>query len=44
LVLENNAELVESFVRRARYAAEDAEQRSRMVLLAQVGLVGGRSR
>lgn len=36
LVFEGDAIRVEEFVRRARFAAEDAEQRDRMVLLAQV--------
>ena len=37
LVEERDELAVEKFVREARYAAEDDEQRSRMVLLAQVG-------
>jgi predicted nucleotidyltransferase len=37
LVLETDALRVEEFVRRARFAAEDAEQRDRMILLAQIG-------
>jgi predicted nucleotidyltransferase len=44
LVLERDEAQVERFVRDARYAAEDDEQRSRMVLLAQVGRVGGAER
>lgn len=36
LMFEGDALRVEEFVRRARFAAEDAEQRDRMVLLAQV--------
>lgn len=36
LVFEGDAIRVEGFMRRARFAAEDAEQRDRMVLLAQV--------
>lgn len=44
LVLERDELAVERFVRSARYAAEDDEQRSRMVLLAQVGQVGGSTR
>jgi predicted nucleotidyltransferase len=39
-LFERDEELVENFVRRARFAAEDAEQRDRMVLLAQAGHVG----
>lgn len=41
LVVENDALALEEFLRRTRYAAEDEEQRARMVLLAQVGQVGG---
>lgn len=41
LVEERDELAVENFVREARYAAEDDEQRSRMILLAQVGEVGG---
>jgi predicted nucleotidyltransferase len=40
LILEADELGVERFLRRARYAAEDAEQRHRMILLAQVGHVG----
>ncbi|NOY93612.1 MAG: nucleotidyltransferase domain-containing protein [Deltaproteobacteria bacterium] len=40
LILEEDELAVERFVRRARHAAEDAEQRHRMILLAQVGHVG----
>lgn len=36
LVVERDEDEVARFVRHARYAAEDDEQRSRMVLLAQV--------
>jgi predicted nucleotidyltransferase len=35
-VLEADALAVEDFLRRARFAAEDMEQRDRMILLAQV--------
>jgi hypothetical protein len=35
LVVEKEEEPVERFVRAARYAAEDAERRDRMVVLAQ---------
>lgn len=41
LVMEGNEIEVERFVREIRHAADDAEQRSRMILLAQVGQVGG---
>lgn len=44
LVDERDAVAVERFVREARYAAEDDEQRSRMVLLAHVDRVGSSSR
>lgn len=44
LVYERDDAVVEDFVRKARFAAEDQEQRDRMVLLAQVGQVGGSSR
>lgn len=44
LLVEHDEAEVERFVRAARYAAEDDEQRSRMVLLAQVGSVGGGER
>lgn len=44
LVVEQDEARVERFVRDARYAAEDDEQRSRMVLLAQVGRLEGTSR
>ena len=44
LVDERDELAVEGFVRAARYAAEDDEQRSRMVLLAQVGQIGGADR
>ena len=44
LVDERDELAVEGFVRAARYAAEDDEQRSRMILLAQVGQVGGADR
>ena len=44
LLVECDQAEVERFVRMARYAAEDDEQRSRMVLLAQVGSVGGGQR
>lgn len=37
LVYERDELEVERFMRAARYAAEDDEQRSRMILLAQVG-------
>lgn len=40
LVFEGEAIRVEEFVRRARFAAEDAEQRDRMVLLAQLDGMG----
>jgi uncharacterized protein len=36
LVLEVDALAAEAFLRRARFAAEDAEQRDRMILLAQI--------
>jgi predicted nucleotidyltransferase len=44
LLIERNEPAVMEFLRRARFAAEDAAQRDRMVLLAQVGQVGGRTR
>lgn len=44
LLLEGDEERLSEFLRRARFAAEDAAQRDRMVLLAQVGSVGGRTR
>lgn len=40
LVFEGDAVRVEEFTRRARFAAEDAEQRERMVLLAQIDDAG----
>ena len=40
LVFEGDAVRVETFMRRARFAAEDAEQRDRMVLLAQIDDAG----
>jgi predicted nucleotidyltransferase len=40
LVLESDALGVEAFVRHARFAAEDAEQRDRMILLAQIAPEG----
>lgn len=36
LVIENDEFAVEEFVRRARWDAEDEEQRNRMILLAQI--------
>jgi predicted nucleotidyltransferase len=36
LVVENDEPAVEEFVRRARWDAEDEEQRNRMILLAQI--------
>jgi predicted nucleotidyltransferase len=44
LIHEADELAVECFVRMARFAAEDWEQRNRMILLAQVGQVGGSSR
>jgi predicted nucleotidyltransferase len=44
LVIERDEAHVELFVREARYAAEDDEQRARMVLLAQVGDRGSATR
>ncbi len=41
LLAEPDEEAVEDFVRRARWAAEDDEQRSRMILAAQVAHGGG---
>ena len=43
VISERDDLAVEQFVRSARFAAEDAEQRDRMILLAQVGQVGGSS-
>jgi predicted nucleotidyltransferase len=40
LLFVDNAPRVEEFLRRARFAAEDAEQRDRMVLLAQIDGLG----
>ena len=36
LVVEHDEPVVEEFVRRARWDAEDEEQRNRMILLAQI--------
>ena len=36
LVIEHDESAVEEFVRRARWDAEDEEQRNRMILLAQI--------
>ena len=36
LVVERDELAVEEFVRRARWDAEDEEQRNRMILLAQI--------
>lgn len=44
IILERDELAVERFVRHTRYGAEDAEQRARMILLAQVGRIGGASR
>jgi predicted nucleotidyltransferase len=44
LLVERDEAHVERFVRGARYAAEDDEQRARMVLLAQVGDRGSAAR
>jgi predicted nucleotidyltransferase len=44
LLVEDDPEAVEAFVRRARYAADDDEQLSRLALLAQVGTIGGDTR
>jgi predicted nucleotidyltransferase len=44
LIHEIDEERVEGFVKRARYADEDAEQRHRMELLAYAGAVGGARR
>ena len=44
IIAERDELAVEQFVRSTRFAAEDAEQRARMVLLAQVGQVGGATR
>ena len=41
LVLEGDVDRLHEAMRAARYAAEDDEQRARMVLLADVGNVGG---
>ncbi len=41
ILFERDPETVERFVRLARYAAEDSEQRDRMVLLATVPSIGG---
>jgi predicted nucleotidyltransferase len=39
-IFEADPIVVEAFLRRARFAAEDAEQRDRMILLAQLGEPG----
>lgn len=44
LVFEQDERAAEEFVRRARFAADDAAHRDRLALLAQVGEVGGRRR
>lgn len=44
LLLEGDEHELSQFLRHARFAAEDAAQRDRMVLIAQVGSVGGRTR
>jgi predicted nucleotidyltransferase len=41
IVHEEDELRVEQFVRHTRYAAEDAEQRNRMILLAHVETIGG---
>jgi len=41
LIFQSDALGVEAFVRHARFAAEDAEQRDRMILLAQIAPEGG---
>jgi predicted nucleotidyltransferase len=40
LVLERDEQATSDFLRRARFAAEDAQQRNRMIVLAQAGHVG----
>lgn len=44
LLYEGQEERVEHFVRFARYAAEDQQRRDRMILLAHVPSIGGRTR
>ena len=44
LVRELDVRAVERFVRDARYAAEDAWKRDRMIVLAAAGTVGGSGR
>ena len=44
LIHEGDDLAVEHFLRRARYEAEDAEQRNRMIVLAQTGRTGDRLR
>ena len=41
LLVEQDEVAVEDFVRRARWEAEDDEQRNRMILLAQTAVAGG---
>jgi hypothetical protein len=42
LLVERDELAVEDFVRRARWEAEDDEQRNRMILLAQTADAGGK--
>ncbi|MBI2388266.1 MAG: nucleotidyltransferase domain-containing protein [Deltaproteobacteria bacterium] len=44
ILLERDDEAVERFVRQARFAAEDAARRHRMIVLATAGEVGGARR
>ena len=44
LLVERDELAVEDFVRRARWEAEDDEQRNRMILLAQTADAGGTTR
>jgi predicted nucleotidyltransferase len=44
VIREDDALALERFLRRARYEAEDADQRNRMIVLAQTGRVGDRLR
>jgi hypothetical protein len=44
ILVERDEELIEGYVRQARYDAEDADQLNRLALLARVDHVGGASR
>jgi predicted nucleotidyltransferase len=44
IVREDDSFALERFLRRARYDAEDADQRNRMIVLAQAGRLGNQVR